>query len=78
VNAPAVWLSAERPYRACDLCSHGLTLGSHRFCSLGDRGRPLPVPDARAPGGHCGPDAERLDFPGLHVPPPGAHHHAAR
>lgn len=58
------------PYRACVLCIHGLAAGDiGRNCTAPDtmllHGTPPPVQAARARGSVCGPDAARLDFPGL-------------
>lgn len=56
------------PYRACELCTHGLGPAAQRQCrcpAVAGRAQAVPVDDARRTGGACGPDAAHLDFPGL-------------
>lgn len=56
------------PLRACELCTHGTTVGNQRLCTcpsvVGLR-EPQPVDVMRSTHGACGPDANYLDFPGL-------------
>lgn len=67
---PVVFTALPEPYRACVLCIHGRTAdGNQRVCTQQDarllHGQHPPVHLVRARGGACGPDALRLDFPGL-------------
>ncbi len=72
-SAPALPWFEQRPlpYRACDLCTHRAhTMGGPaEGCAYVEPGhrtvRIVPLHLARARGGHCGPEAERLAFPGL-------------
>lgn len=69
--APAEWISHfQNPFRACDLCRSGgtSTADGARCCqhpSVAGRGGSVPVAQARARYGACGPEAAHLDFPGL-------------
>lgn len=57
------------PYRACQLCTHGRTVQGQRMCTCPAAVAPAqhqPVELLRRPHGPCGPEAEHLDFPGLH------------
>jgi hypothetical protein len=59
------------PFRACELCTHGRsTSDAGRVCTDATavqlHGQGTPVQTVRARGGACGPDAAKLDFPGLH------------
>lgn len=71
VAAPTcpLWLASEIPaYRACDLCTHGVTVDGMRQCTRREAVQPArmrPVHLVRAPHGSCGPDAALLAFPGL-------------
>lgn len=57
------WQDMQRPYRACELCKHAVALllpaGELACGNVRVRGQhaPLPLPQARAQGGGCGPDA---------------------
>lgn len=69
---PVVFTALPEPYRACVLCLHGSSTDgnpSQRVCTQQDarllHGQHPPVHLVRARGGACGPDALRLDFPGL-------------
>jgi len=64
-------------YRACDLCAFGKrqshpdtsTGAATTLCMHPDVRGPhpgMPAPEARAPHGPCGPEAQHLSFPGLH------------
>lgn len=56
------------PYRACDLCRHGIDIGGVRHCVCADvvlPTRPQPVTVVRAPTGACGVEPRHFDFPGL-------------
>lgn len=71
MNLQEPWLPAL-PYRACDLCTCGVTVDSERLCSCAellasDFPEPVPVQFMRSLHGGCGPDARFLDFPGLHT-----------
>jgi hypothetical protein len=64
------WLPAL-PYRACDLCTRGVTVAGERRYTCkqllaSDFPEPVPVRFMRSLQGGCGPDARFLDFPGLH------------
>lgn len=63
------WNEAQAPYRACDLCSHLRleVIGGAKRCQ-GEGKNPIPVSEARALGGHCGPEAVRLDIPSWRAP----------
>ena len=70
LHMPEAWRAWEHTqHRACDLCSHGRGAGQHRQCAYAEPGHTvqllLPVAQARRLGGHCGPEAEHLDLPGL-------------
>jgi hypothetical protein len=59
----------ETHYRACELCTHGRsTDAGTRLCTeqtVAGIHRALPVEQARAAGGGCGPDATRMATPWL-------------
>mgnify|MGYP001560279149 FL=1 len=59
--------SPVAPYRACELCIHGISVAGARHCHHEAAPRPTaaPVHTMRAPNGPCGPEARHLDFPGL-------------
>lgn len=68
--APLAWLQPDaQPYRACDLCSSGITNSTGQRCcinaNVAGRGHAVSVDRARAHGGACGPEALYLSFPGL-------------
>lgn len=66
-QAPA-WAHTVQPYRACELCRHGRSLGGARVCTCRDVVAPAAhrqVELVRRPAGPCGPEALFLDFPGL-------------
>ncbi len=83
MNGPRQPLSwnrwSEHVYRACKVCVHGRDAegrpvrGSDRTVTqcaspeAAGRGRLIPVIQARANGGACGPEAHLQDFPGLHL-----------
>lgn len=61
------WQEMQRPYRACELCAHGsvtlFPLGEQQCHNIKVRGQqrpPVPVAQARAHGGGCGPDAWQM------------------
>lgn len=62
------WTVTVAPLRACQLCTHGVDVNGERCCVckdvVGSRA-PQPVALVRAPFGPCGPEANKLDFPGL-------------
>lgn len=72
-TAPMRWID-ERPlpYRACEICAHRRArtyATAPLLCGYVEPGHtralPIAVDRARASGGHCGPEAEHLSFPGL-------------
>ena len=59
---------AVQPYRACELCLHGLQHQGERVCTCRAVVAPaahMPVALVRRPHGPCGPEALHLDFAGL-------------
>jgi hypothetical protein len=68
--ARVAFVSLPSPYRACELCIHGCQVAGRLTCQHPGAGYAhgvdTPVATARAFGGHCGPEAHQLDFPGLH------------
>jgi len=66
--ARVISILLERPYRACEICDHGLEVLDQRYCRCREVAMgATPVYVARAPNGQCGPDARHLSFPGLHA-----------
>lgn len=70
--APLEWLEHDtQPHRACALCQHGQRLaGQQSLCThprVAGKAMRVQVSAARAAGGACGPEAEHLEFPGLHA-----------
>lgn len=78
-HEPAHWREADRrPLRGCCICNHGLASdgvtpsrrdkGGAVWCQhpavAGQRGR-IPIADARANHGPCGPEARHQNYPGL-------------
>jgi len=63
IAEPASWAQA-RPFRACELCDHGQTvLQGQRRCthpSAAGTSQGVPVHQARALGGACGPEADLM------------------
>lgn len=60
------WLTDPVTYRACDLCVHGLTVGTMRHCTNPKAVQPrrsIPVDQTRGHGGACGPDGALLQLP---------------
>lgn len=59
------------PLRACDLCDHGITIGSVRHCVCADVVLPeqlptgQPVQFARGVSGACGTEARHMRAPFL-------------
>lgn len=56
------------PLRACDLCEHGVDIGSVRHCGCADvvlPQRPQPVHIARSAAGACGIEARFMSAPFL-------------
>ena len=49
------------PYRCGAVCTHG-SAGGCQHPEVAGRGAPVPIGQARAPGGACGPEAERMGF----------------
>lgn len=73
ITAPSHW--DARCYRACDICAFGQAATTQQdsatpVCVCPDvRGQraAVPVPEARANHGPCGPEAHFLSFPGLYA-----------
>ena len=62
------------PWRACQMCRHGITVGAERCCTCpactgSSTAKPVSVELLRRNAGPCGPEAHHLDFPGLHELP---------
>lgn len=61
-------LAETQAYRACHLCTHGLTVNEQRYCRCKAAVAPAstaPVHLVRAPHGACGPEAHFLAYPGF-------------
>jgi hypothetical protein len=64
----ALPLAETQPYRACHLCTHGLTVNEQRYCRCKAAVAPAsaaPVHLVRAPHGACGPEAHFMAYPGF-------------
>jgi hypothetical protein len=64
----ALPLAETQPYRACHLCTHGLTVNEQRYCQCRPAVAPksaVPVHLVRAPNGPCGPEAHLMAYPGF-------------
>lgn len=59
-------LAETQPYRACYLCTNGVTVNEQRYCRCRPVVAPVaaPVHLARAPHGACGPEAHFMAYPG--------------
>lgn len=72
MNAPTAFIPptdwATPRYRACELCQHHAKVADGLRCShpSAKLHRQAQVALARAAGGWCGPDADRMSFPGSH------------
>lgn len=69
LQAPQAWhAQAITPYRACDLCTSGVTgIDQHRLCrhhKVAGGASAVPVIWARSATGPCGPDARHLRLSG--------------
>lgn len=63
------WPTGGQLYRACMLCTHGVTVDDERRCTCPAAVAPhrqQPVELVRRTHGPCGPEAVYLSFPGLH------------
>lgn len=58
LREPASW-QQQRPFRACELCHHGLA-DECGHPEVTRRGQALPVRQVRALGGACGPEANLM------------------
>ena len=61
-------LAETQPYRACYLCTHGLTVNDQRYCRCKAAVAPAvaaPVHLVRASHGACGPEAHFMAYPGF-------------
>lgn len=69
MNARPAWLAVVSiPFRACQICDHGVTVNQQRYCRRKVVVQPAstaPVHAARAKASPCGPDALFLEFPGM-------------
>ena len=66
--ARALPLAETQPYRACQLCTHGLTVNEQRYCRCKAAVAPasaVPVHLVRALHGACGPEAHFMAYPGF-------------
>ena len=64
----ALPLAETQPYRACYLCTHGLTVNDQRYCRCKAAVAPAvaaPVHLVRASHGACGPEAHFMAYPGF-------------
>lgn len=61
-------LAETQSYRACYLCTHGLTVNEQRYCRCRAAVAPAsatPVHLVRASHGACGPEAHFMAYPGF-------------